>query len=198
MPMKIKEFGDLIDKRIMSFDSKGIIIDLADLKWLVEEPSATIVPSIGRDSMSIEELLNHYKHTIIDAKTSVKKLDLKNVKDDFNEKKFASWDGMDCDVQVIMIHACDFIKLGEKNLTMLNFDDMFVSVAKWELQRTTISLTIAVKARSFDARFDSKASVKKALQSTQNSSDSYCHQQTLSTKDLHLLLCPQLSPRSTV
>ncbi|KAI3500593.1 hypothetical protein L1887_36417 [Cichorium endivia] len=69
------------------------------------------------------------------------------------------------------------------------------SVAKWELQRTTISLTIVVKASRFDARFDSKASVNKALQSTQNSSDSYCHQQTLSTTDLHLLLRLQLSPR---
>ncbi|KAI3790437.1 hypothetical protein L2E82_03477 [Cichorium intybus] len=52
MPMKIKELGELIDKRIVNSDSRAIIIDLADLKWLVEQPSAAIVSSVGRESVA--------------------------------------------------------------------------------------------------------------------------------------------------
>ncbi|XP_071742142.1 protein SUPPRESSOR OF MAX2 1-like [Rutidosis leptorrhynchoides] len=52
IPVKIKELGDLIDKRIASLEgAKGIVVDLADLKWLVEQPSATIVTSAGRQSV---------------------------------------------------------------------------------------------------------------------------------------------------
>ncbi|KAD6794949.1 hypothetical protein E3N88_05845 [Mikania micrantha] len=53
IPMKIKELGDAIDKRIGSSDcKKGIIIDLADMKWLVEQPPATIGSSVGRESVA--------------------------------------------------------------------------------------------------------------------------------------------------
>ncbi|KAL4589978.1 hypothetical protein LXL04_002891 [Taraxacum kok-saghyz] len=52
MPTKIKELGEQIDKRIGSSDSGAIIIDVADLKWLVEQPPATIVSSVGRESVA--------------------------------------------------------------------------------------------------------------------------------------------------
>lgn len=50
MPTKIQELGNLIDKKIGTCD--GVIIDLADLKWLVEQPPATIVSSVGRESVA--------------------------------------------------------------------------------------------------------------------------------------------------
>ncbi|KAJ0673775.1 putative Clp, repeat (R) domain, P-loop containing nucleoside triphosphate hydrolase [Helianthus annuus] len=53
IPVKIKELCDLIDKRIASSGSgKGVIIDLADLKWLVEQPPATMAASVGRESVA--------------------------------------------------------------------------------------------------------------------------------------------------
>ncbi|XP_071715484.1 protein SUPPRESSOR OF MAX2 1 [Rutidosis leptorrhynchoides] len=53
IPIKIKELSDLIDKRIANLeDGKGIVIDLADLKWLVEQPPATIVSSVGREAVT--------------------------------------------------------------------------------------------------------------------------------------------------
>ncbi|KVH93655.1 protein SUPPRESSOR OF MAX2 1 [Cynara cardunculus var. scolymus] len=50
MPTKIQELGNLIDIKIGTCD--GVIIDLADLKWLVEQPPATIVSSVGRESVA--------------------------------------------------------------------------------------------------------------------------------------------------
>ncbi|KAK9078868.1 hypothetical protein SSX86_002926 [Deinandra increscens subsp. villosa] len=50
LPMKIRELGDMIENRIGSSD--GVIIDLADLKWLVEQPPATIGGSVGRESVA--------------------------------------------------------------------------------------------------------------------------------------------------
>ncbi|CAH1426688.1 unnamed protein product [Lactuca virosa] len=52
MPTKIKELGEQIDKRIGVSDSRAIIIDVADLKWLVEQPPATIVSSVGREAVA--------------------------------------------------------------------------------------------------------------------------------------------------
>ncbi|KAI3814712.1 hypothetical protein L1987_14356 [Smallanthus sonchifolius] len=51
VPIKIKELSDKLDTRIGSSDKKGVIIDLADLKWLVEQPPATIA-SVGRESVA--------------------------------------------------------------------------------------------------------------------------------------------------
>ncbi|KAJ0744660.1 putative Clp, repeat (R) domain, P-loop containing nucleoside triphosphate hydrolase [Helianthus annuus] len=49
IPMKIKELGE----RIGGFDtSKRVIIDLADLKWLVEQQTVTGGSSIGRESVA--------------------------------------------------------------------------------------------------------------------------------------------------
>ncbi|KAI3775326.1 hypothetical protein L1987_49897 [Smallanthus sonchifolius] len=50
IPMKIKELGDSIGKRIGCSD--GVIIDLADLKWLVEQPPTAIGSSVGRESVA--------------------------------------------------------------------------------------------------------------------------------------------------
>ncbi|KAI3803120.1 hypothetical protein L1987_31269 [Smallanthus sonchifolius] len=50
IPMKIKELGDAIGKRIGCSD--GVIIDLADLKWLVEQPPASNGSSFGRESVA--------------------------------------------------------------------------------------------------------------------------------------------------
>ncbi|KAI3715124.1 hypothetical protein L6452_22093 [Arctium lappa] len=47
MPTKIQELGNLIDTKIGTCD--GLIIDLADLKWLVEQPP---VSSVGRESVT--------------------------------------------------------------------------------------------------------------------------------------------------
>ncbi|XP_076892642.1 protein SUPPRESSOR OF MAX2 1-like isoform X2 [Bidens hawaiensis] len=53
IPVKIKELSELVDKKIRGFDStKRIIIDLADLKWLVEQPPAAVAASVGRESMA--------------------------------------------------------------------------------------------------------------------------------------------------
>ncbi|KAK1417133.1 hypothetical protein QVD17_26255 [Tagetes erecta] len=51
IPMKIKELGDAIGTKLADAN-KGIIIDLADLKWLVEQPPATVGSSIGRESVA--------------------------------------------------------------------------------------------------------------------------------------------------
>ncbi|KAI3711777.1 hypothetical protein L1987_70323 [Smallanthus sonchifolius] len=51
LPTKIKELCDKLETRIGSSDKKGVIIDLADLKWLVEQPPATIA-SVGRESVA--------------------------------------------------------------------------------------------------------------------------------------------------
>ncbi|KAL8223489.1 hypothetical protein R6Q57_018964 [Mikania cordata] len=52
IPMKIKKLCDSIDDSIGSCDSKCMIIDLGDLKWLVEQPPATMVSSVGRESVT--------------------------------------------------------------------------------------------------------------------------------------------------
>ncbi|XP_076910744.1 protein SUPPRESSOR OF MAX2 1-like isoform X2 [Bidens hawaiensis] len=53
IPIKIKELSEVVDKRIGGFNStKRIIIDLADLKWLVEQPPAAVAASVGRESVA--------------------------------------------------------------------------------------------------------------------------------------------------
>ncbi|PWA74625.1 Double Clp-N motif-containing protein [Artemisia annua] len=53
IPSKIKDLGDVIDKRIGDFDSsKGVVIDLGDLKWLVEQAPVATVSSVGRESVA--------------------------------------------------------------------------------------------------------------------------------------------------
>nr|XP_043623296.1 protein SUPPRESSOR OF MAX2 1 [Erigeron canadensis] len=53
IPNKIKELGDFVDQKIATSDTtKGAVIDLGDLKWLVEQPPATVVSSVGRESVT--------------------------------------------------------------------------------------------------------------------------------------------------
>ncbi|KAK9060652.1 hypothetical protein SSX86_021358 [Deinandra increscens subsp. villosa] len=47
IPIKIKELCDSIDERVRSSESKSVVIDLADLKWLVEQPPG----AVGRESV---------------------------------------------------------------------------------------------------------------------------------------------------
>lgn len=47
IPDRIKELGDLVEKRI-----GGVVIDLGDLKWLVEQPPAAIGALVGRESVA--------------------------------------------------------------------------------------------------------------------------------------------------
>ncbi|KAJ9557798.1 hypothetical protein OSB04_012412 [Centaurea solstitialis] len=57
MPAKIRELGDSIDKRIGNCD--GVIVDLADLKWLVEQPP---VSSVGRESVAeMAKLISRFR-----------------------------------------------------------------------------------------------------------------------------------------
>lgn len=58
IPAKIKELSDLLESRTRSSDdddgssNRSIIIDLADLKWLIEQPPTAAVSDIGRESVA--------------------------------------------------------------------------------------------------------------------------------------------------
>lgn len=66
-PAKIKELGDLIETRIGSSSCGGIIVDLGDLKWLVEQPTSSGVPQqivaeVGREAVAeMGKLLGRFK-----------------------------------------------------------------------------------------------------------------------------------------
>ncbi|KAA8522789.1 hypothetical protein F0562_009212 [Nyssa sinensis] len=47
IPAKIKELADLIESRIGNSNGGGVILDLGDLKWLVEQPVSFGVPGSG-------------------------------------------------------------------------------------------------------------------------------------------------------
>ncbi|KAB1204190.1 Chaperone protein ClpB [Morella rubra] len=47
IPAKVKELGDLVETRIANLSGGGLILDLGDLKWLVEQPVSLGVAGSG-------------------------------------------------------------------------------------------------------------------------------------------------------